>query len=437
MNAYQIILKKRRGEKINKQEIEFLLGGYVKGRIPDYQMAAFLMAVYFQGMEEEEMAEFTEVMAHSGEIINLSSIAGVKVDKHSTGGVGDKTTLVLAPLVAAAGIPVAKMSGRGLGHTGGTIDKLRALEGFEIHLSREEFIDRVLENHLCIIGQTDNLVPADKKLYALRDVTATVDSIPLIASSIMSKKYASGTDALVLDVKMGAGAFMKTLPEAKALAESMVKIGNRLGLRTAAFITDMNQPLGRTVGNALEMKEVVLTLRGQGPLDLTNLCLKLGSCMLVLGGKEDDLELAEERLKEILYSGKALDKFISFVKKQGGRTQGIEDVELLPKADMVEEFKAETEGFVQEIDAFEVGMAAMVLGAGREKKEDEIDLAVGVELFKKIGERVKKGETLFKIHSNYKKKTGDALELLKDAFVISVNEPLIPPLIYNYITAEQ
>ncbi|UNC92526.1 pyrimidine-nucleoside phosphorylase [Candidatus Contubernalis alkaliaceticus] len=436
MNAYQIILKKREGKKINKQEIEFLLGGYVKGWIADYQMAAFLMAVYFQGMSDEELTEFTEVMAHSGEIINLSSIAGVKVDKHSTGGVGDKTTLVLAPLAAAAGIPVAKMSGRGLGHTGGTIDKLRALEGFEVHLSREEFIDRVLDNGLCIVGQTDNLVPADKQLYALRDVTATVDSIPLIASSIMSKKYASGTDALVLDVKMGAGAFMKTLSEAQDLAESMVRIGTRLGVKTAAFITDMNQPLGRTVGNALEMKEVLLTLRGEGPLDLTNLCLKLGSCMLVLGGKEDHLELAEARLKEILYSGRALEKFISFVKKQGGSIQGIEDVELLPRAGMIQDFKAQTEGFVQEVDAFKVGMAAMTLGAGREKKEDKIDLAVGVELFKKIGERVKKGETLFRIHSNSEKKFEAAIELLKEALVISVDEPLIPPLIYDYITGE-
>ena len=436
MNAYQLILKKRNGERLNKEEIKTLVGEYVSGQMPDYQMSAFLMAVFFQGMQEEEMAEFTLAMAHSGDIIDLTSIPGIKVDKHSTGGVGDKTTLVLAPLVAAAGIPVAKMSGRGLGHTGGTVDKLRSLEGFETHLSREEFIDRVRKNNLCITGQTENLVPADKMLYALRDVTATVDSIPLIASSIMSKKFASGADALVLDVKIGRGAFMKTLPEARVLAESMVKIGTCLGLRTAAFITDMNQPLGRAVGNALEVKESILTLRGEGPEDLTELCLKLGSCMLVLGEKEDSLIQAEERLREILYSGRALEKFITFVKNQGGTAREIEEVELLPQAELVEEYKTEAEGFVQEIDALKVGLAAMVLGAGRERKEDEIDLAAGVELFKKIGDRVKKGDILFKVYSSSRKKIMTALNLLMEAFVISQEKPQVPPLIYEYITVD-
>jgi len=436
MNAYQLILKKRNGERLNKEEIKTLVGEYVSGRMPDYQMSAFLMAVFFQGMQEEEMAEFTLAMAHSGEIIDLTSIPGIKVDKHSTGGVGDKTTLVLAPLVAAAGIPVAKMSGRGLGHTGGTVDKLRSLEGFETHLSREEFIDRVRKNNLCITGQTDNLVPADKMLYALRDVTATVDSIPLIASSIMSKKIASGADALVLDVKIGRGAFMKTLPEARELAESMVHIGTRLGLKTAAFITDMNQPLGRAVGNALEVKESILTLRGEGPEDLTELCLKLGSCMLVLGGKEDSLIQAEERLREILYSGRALKKFITFVKNQGGSAREIEEVERLPRAELEKEYVTEAEGFVQEIDALKVGLAAMVLGAGRERKEDEIDLAAGVELFKKIGDRVKKGDILFKVYSSSRKKIMTALNLLMEAFVISQEKPQVPPLIYEYITVD-
>lgn len=436
MNAYQLILKKRNGERLNKEEIKILVGEYVSGRMPDYQMSAFLMAVFFQGMQEEEMAEFTLAMAHSGEIIDLTSIPGIKVDKHSTGGVGDKTTLVLAPLVAAAGVPVAKMSGRGLGHTGGTIDKLRSLEGFETHLSREEFIDRVRKNNLCITGQTENLVPADKMLYALRDVTATVDSIPLIASSIMSKKVASGADALVLDVKIGRGAFMKTLWEARFLAESMVKIGTQLELRTAAFITDMNQPLGRAVGNALEVKESILTLRGEGPEDLTELCLKLGSCMLVLGGKEDSLLQAEERLREILYSGRALEKFITFVKNQGGTALEIEEVELLPQAELVEAYKTEVQGFVQEIDAFKVGLAAMVLGAGREKKEDDIDLAAGVELYKKTGDRVKKGEILFKVYSSSRKKIMTALNLLMEAFVITQEKPLVPPLIYEFITAD-
>lgn len=436
MNVYQLILKKRNGEKLNNEEIKYLLREYVSGRMPDYQMAAFLMAVFFQGMREEEAAEFTLAMAHSGETIDLTSIYGIKVDKHSTGGVGDKTTLVLAPLVAAAGIPVAKMSGRGLGHTGGTVDKLRSLKGFQMHMSRKEFIEKVRKNNLCITGQTDNLVPADKMLYALRDVTATVDSIPLIASSIMSKKIASGADALVLDVKIGRGAFMKTLPEARELAESMVQIGTRLGLKTAAFITDMNQPLGRTVGNALEVKESILTLKGEGPADLTKLCLKLGSCMLVLGEKEDNLEQAEERLKEILYSGRALEKFISFVKNQGGTAQEIIDMELLPRADMVEEYKAEGQGFVQGIDALKVGLAAMMLGAGRNKKEDDIDLAVGVELSKKMGDRVKKGDTLCKVHSNCSQKTKAALDLLKEAFVMSEEEPQIPPLIYDFITID-
>ena len=436
MNAYQLILKKRNGERLNKEEIKTLVGEYVSGRMPDYQMSAFLMAVFFQGMQEEEMAEFTLAMAHSGEIIDLTSIPGIKVDKHSTGGVGDKTTLVLAPLVAAAGIPVAKMSGRGLGHTGGTVDKLRSLEGFETHLSREEFIDRVRKNNLCITGQTDNLVPADKMLYALRDVTATVDSIPLIASSIMSKKIASGADALVLDVKIGRGAFMKTLPEARELAESMVHIGTRLGLKTAAFITDMNQPLGRAVGNALEVKESILTLRGEGPEDLTELCLKLGSCMLVLGGKEDSLIQAEERLREILYSGRALKKFITFVKNQGGSAREIEEVERLPRAELEKEYVTEAEGFVQEIDALKVGLAAMVLGAGRERKEDEIDLAAGVELYKKTGDRVKKGDILFKVYSSSRKKIMTALNLLMEAFVISQEKPQVPPLIYEYITVD-
>ena len=433
MNAYQLILKKRNGDQLNKREITYLLDQYISGRMPDYQMSAFLMAVFFQGMKEKETADFTLAMAHSGEMIDLSTIPGIKVDKHSTGGVGDKTTLVLAPLVAAAGIPVAKMSGRGLGHTGGTVDKLSSLEGFKIYLSREEFIQRVRKNNLCITGQTENLVPADKKLYALRDVTATVDSIPLIASSIISKKYASGADALLLDVKAGGGAFIKTLPEARELAECMVKIGRQLGLKTAAFITDMNQPLGRAVGNALEVKESILTLRGEGPADLTELCLKLGASMLVLGEKMDSLEQAEETLKEVLYSGRALNKFVSFVKDQGGTAREIEDVELLPLTKLIEEVKTETRGFIQEIDALKVGLAAMALGAGREKKEDEIDLAAGVEVFKKIGDTVEKGELLFSLHSSSGEKISTALQLLKEAVVISPEKPSTPPLIHEFI----
>lgn len=435
MNAYQLILKKRNGDPLQKREITYLLDQYTSGRMPDYQMSAFLMAVFFQGMEDKETADFTLAMAHSGEVIDLSTIPGIKVDKHSTGGVGDKTTLVLAPLVAAAGIPVAKMSGRGLGHTGGTVDKLSSLAGFKMYLSREEFIQRVKKNNLCITGQTENLVPADKKLYALRDVTATVDSIPLIASSIMSKKYASGADALLLDVKAGNGAFIKTLPEARKLADRMVQIGRQLGLKTAAFITDMNQPLGRAVGNALEVKESILTLRGEGPADLTELCLKSGACMLVLAEKMDSLEQAEETLREVLYSGRALKKFISFVQNQGGTAREIEDVGLLPRAELIENVKAESRGFVQEVDALKVGLAAMALGAGREKKEDEIDLAAGIEVFKKIGHTVEKGEILFSLHCSSIEKIAAALQLLEEAVVIAPEKPPALPLIHDFIPA--
>lgn len=436
MRASDLILKKRNGGSLKREEIKYLLDCYLEEQIPDYQMSAFLMAVYFKGMNENEMADFTLAMAQSGELIDLSSVPGIKVDKHSTGGVGDKTTLVVGPLVAAAGIPVAKISGRGLGHTGGTLDKLSCIEGFRTELSGDKFIENIKANNLAITGQTADLVPADRRLYALRDVTATVDSIPLIASSIMSKKYASGADALMLDVKTGKGAFMKTREEAVNLAQSMVKIGNVLGLKTGALITDMNQPLGKMVGNSLEVKEAVMTLKGQGPDDLTELCLTLGSYMLVLGEKAGSPVEGKKKIKEALFSGTGLEKFKVFIEAQGGSSEIINNFGKLPQAVLIKEFQSPSEGFIREIDAFKIGKAAMVLGAGRGKKEDSIDSAVGIELNKKVGDWVSKGEPLFIIHSNHPSKTVQAAEILSGAFLLGKKSPEGKPLIYDIIFPE-
>ncbi|MGV3142771.1 pyrimidine-nucleoside phosphorylase [Staphylococcus simulans] len=400
MRMVDLIDKKRDGKALTTEEINWMVEHYTNGDIPDYQMSSLAMAIYFQDMNDEERAALTMAMVHSGDMIDLSKIEGIKVDKHSTGGVGDTTTLVLAPLVAAVGVPVAKMSGRGLGHTGGTIDKLEAVDGFHVEISEDEFIRLVNEDKLAVIGQSGNLTPADKKIYALRDVTGTVNSIPLIASSIMSKKIAAGADAIVLDVKTGNGAFMKTLDDAKALAHAMVKIGNDVGRQTMAIISDMSQPLGNAIGNALELKEAIDTLRGEGPEDLTELVMTLGSQMVVLGGKAETLDEARTLLQEAIDSGVALDKFRTFLGNQGGNTEVVDHPELLPQAKYQIDIPAKSSGVVTEIVANEMGIASMMLGAGRQTKEDEIDLAVGLVLHKKVGDKVEEGESLMTVYSN-------------------------------------
>jgi pyrimidine-nucleoside phosphorylase len=427
-----VIEKKRNGEELTKQEIDFMIKGYTNGDIPDYQMSAFAMAVYFQGMTQGERVNLTQAMVESGDQIDLSGIQGIKVDKHSTGGVGDTTTLVLAPLVGALGVPVAKMSGRGLGHTGGTIDKLESVPGFHVEITNEEFTRLVNENKIAVIGQSANLTPADKKLYGLRDVTATVDSIPLIASSIMSKKIAAGADAIVLDVKTGNGAFMKNLEDAKELAEAMVEIGNGVGRNTKAIISDMSQPLGFAVGNALEVKEAIDTLKGEGPEDLHELCLSLGSHMVTLAGKAESLEEARAMLEEVMKNGKALETFKTFLSSQGGDASVVDQPEKLPTAEFVIEVPAKQTGYVSEITAESIGIAAMMLGAGRLTKESDIDLAVGVMLNKKVGDMAKEGEVLAYIHSNTKD-VKEVMDKIYSAYHV-VNEKVdAPTLIYTEI----
>ncbi|MBC1987741.1 pyrimidine-nucleoside phosphorylase [Listeria sp. FSL L7-0478] len=400
MRMVDIISKKRDGKALSTEEIQFFIDGYTNGEIPDYQASALAMAIFFQDMNDQERADLTMAMVGSGDTIDLSAIEGIKVDKHSTGGVGDTTTLVLAPLVAAVGVPVAKMSGRGLGHTGGTIDKLESIEGFHIELDKKDFIDLVNRDKVAVIGQSGNLTPADKKMYALRDVTGTVNSIPLIASSIMSKKIAAGADAIVLDVKTGAGAFMKTDEDAENLANAMVRIGNNVGRNTMAVISDMSQPLGEAIGNALEVKEAIDTLKGQGPEDLTELVLVLGSQMVVLAKQAETLEEARAKLIEVMENGAALEKFKTFLSNQGGDASIVDHPEKLPQAKYQIEVPAKTSGFVSQIVADEIGIAAMILGAGRATKEDEINLAVGLMLRKKVGDAVKEGESLVTIFAD-------------------------------------
>ncbi len=439
MRAYDLILKKRNGGELTREEIEFLIDGFVREEIPDYQMAAFAMAVYFKGMNKRETLDLTMAMAASGEQLSLKAISGVKVDKHSTGGVGDTTTLVLAPLVAAAGIPVAKMSGRGLGHTGGTIDKFEAIPGFRTELPVAEMLAAVNSIKVAVVGQTGNLVPADKKLYALRDVTATVDSLPLIASSIMSKKLAAGADALVLDVKAGSGAFLKSLDEAFELAQLMVSIGEGAGRATTAYITNMDQPLGKAVGNALEMEEAILTLKGEGPRDLEDLCLVLGGGMLELAGAVSNHREGEKRLQALIDSGAALAKFREFIRNQGGDDRVAEDFSLFPKGGVRVEVSAAAGGYVQSIQAEAVGTVAMVLGAGRTKQGDKIDAAAGVVLEKKVGDRINKGETLAVMHTNYapdSREVSRARELLAAAYLIKDKKQEIPPLLLGRIDKE-
>jgi len=397
---YDLILKKRNGGELSTEEINYFVENYTKGEIPDYQVSALLMAIYFQKMNKRETSDLTMAMVHSGDMLDLSEIRGVKVDKHSTGGVGDTTTLVLTPMVAALGIPVAKMSGRGLGHTGGTIDKLESFKGFSVEMPTEKFINNVNTIKIAVGGQTGDLAPADKKLYALRDVTATVDNVSLIASSIMSKKIASGADAIVLDVKVGDGAFMKNTESAKELATEMVSIGKHIGRNTMAVISDMDQPLGLAIGNVLEVEEAINTLKGNGPEDLLNLSLALGSRMVMLAGKADTAEEAEAMLKETITSGAAIEKLKEFVKAQGGDIECIDNTELFPKAKYVVPVIADNSGVVKKIHAENLGIVAMELGAGRATKESEIDLAVGIVLNKKRGDKVEKGDTIAYVHSN-------------------------------------
>lgn len=432
MRMVDIIAKKRDGGALTKEEIQFFVNGYTNGDIPDYQVSSLAMAIYFQDMNDEERANLTMAMVESGDQIDLSAIDGVKVDKHSTGGVGDTTTLVLAPLVAALDIPVAKMSGRGLGHTGGTIDKLEAVDGFHVEISEDDFMRLVNEHKIAVIGQTGNLTPADKKLYALRDVTGTVNSIPLIASSIMSKKIASGADAIVLDVKTGAGAFMKTNEDAEQLAHAMVQIGNNVGRRTMAIISDMSQPLGYAIGNALEVKEAIETLRGEGPEDLNELVLTLGSQMVVLGGKAETLDEAREKLQAVIDNGAALEKFRDFLTNQGGDGSVVDDVSKLPQADYVIEVPAKSSGVVSRIVADEIGIASMLLGAGRATKEDTIDLAVGLMLRKKVGDKVAEGESLVTIYAN-REDVEDVKQKIYDNVDIS-DHAEAPTLIHTIIT---
>ena len=432
MRAYDIIYKKRQGYSLSREEIEFLINGYSSGKIPDYQISAWAMAVFFQGMDDQETAYLTEAMARSGEIVDLSEIGAKVIDKHSTGGVGDKTSLVLGPLVSAAGIPVAKMSGRGLGHTGRTIDKLESIPGFCTEISSKEFLEYVRSTGISIIAQTADIAPADKKLYALRDLTATVESIPLIASSIMSKKIAGGADGIVLDVKTGNGAFMENLEEARELAEKMVRIGRNVGRKTIAVISDMNQPLGYKVGNTLEVEEAVECLRGKGPEDLRELCLTLGANMLILAEKAADFRTGYEELTDLLDSGKAYEKFLDFVAAQGGDIELIKNDDL-SKADKRIMIEAEDSGFVSSIKTREIGLCAMLLGAGRDNKESKIDYEVGLELKKKIGDRVNAGEPLVEVYYNKEDRLDEVIRRLKDAFIIKKEkqEPLI--LIYEII----
>lgn len=419
MNMYELITKKKRGYELTEEEIIYMISGYTKGDIPDYQMSAMMMAICFQGMTPEETKNLTLAMAQSGEMLDLSAIHGIKVDKHSTGGVGDKTSLVLGPMVATLGVPVAKMSGRGLGHTGGTIDKLESFSGFSTALSKETFINNVNDIHIAIVGQTADLAPADKKLYALRDVTATVDQMSLIASSIMSKKLAAGADAIVLDVKTGDGAFMKTYEDAVALAEAMVSIGKLAGKKVVAVISDMNQPLGYAIGNSLEVKEAIDTLKGHGPKDLEELVLTLGSHMVVAAEKATSIDEARMMLQKILGDGSAFETFRKFIVAQGGCEEEVLHPENLPQAMYIEKVFCNTEGYVNKIHTEKIGRISLYLGGGRETKDSDVDLAVGLILHKKRGEEVVTGEALATIHANSKEKLEQAKQMVIDSVEIS------------------
>ena len=432
MRAVEIIEKKRDGYELSPEEIRFFVEGFTRGEIPDYQAAAFLMAVYFRGMTPRETADLTLAMAYSGRVLDLHDVAPVVVDKHSTGGVGDKVSLVVVPLVAAAGLPVGKMSGRGLSFTGGTIDKLESIQGFRVELTVEEFREQLRRVGAVLCGQSADLAPADGKFYALRDVTGTVPSIPLIAASIMSKKIAAGADAIVLDVKVGNGAFMKTLEDARALAQRMVDIGSALGRRVVAVISDMNQPLGEAVGNALEVKEAIATLRSDGPQDFREHCLTIAAYMLYLGGRAGSVAEGRRLAEETLSSGAAWEKFRALVAAQGGDVEQIEEPERLPRARLIREIPAPADGYIAEMRAYEVGMAAVALGAGRTKKGEPIDPAVGILVHRKVGDPVRRGEPLFTVHANAEERLAEAEAWLSRA--VRIREAPVPPLPHIYET---
>ena len=441
MNVVDIITKTKNAENLNRDEIAYMVNGFTEGSIPDYQMSAFLMAVVLNGMSTENIVAMTEIMRDSGDVMDLSGISGIKVDKHSTGGVGDKTTLIVAPIAAAAGVPIAKMSGRGLGFTGGTVDKLESIPGFRTSVENEEFIRAVNNIGIAVIGQTGNLAPADKKIYALRDVTGTTESLALITSSIMSKKLAAGSDAIVLDVKCGTGAFMKTIPEAEELARSMVEIGKASGKKTIAIISDMNQPLGNAVGNALEVQEAIDVLKGCGPEDVTELSINLAGAMIVAGGlagnareeTNDAVLKGKEIAKEMLDSGKALDKFREFVAGQGGDPEIADNYELMAQPAHSIEVKSPVKGFVTGVDALRIGLASQHTGAGREKKEDSVDMSAGIVLKKKIGDSVEKGELLFTAYANDKEKLKKGAEEALAAFEFGKIKATKPSLIKRVI----
>lgn len=433
---YDIIMKKRNGGQLSEEEIGFFVNGITQGTVPDYQAAALLMAIYFRQMTPQETAWLTAAMAQSGDLLDLSPIRGVKVDKHSTGGVGDKTSLVLGPMIAALGIPVAKMSGRGLGHTGGTIDKLESIPGFKTDLSTERFYENVNRIGIAIAGQTGNLAPADKKLYALRDVTATVENISLIASSIMSKKIAAGSDFIVLDVKTGDGAFMKTEEDSLKLAKAMVEIGAHVGRRTAAIVSNMEQPLGNAVGNSLEVTEAIRTLQGRGPQDLLKLCLTLGACMVMGAGRADNAQRARQMLSETVSDGSALRKLKEMVKAQGGDETAVDDIAKLPTASIRKEITAQEEGFVSAIRCEQIGIAAMTLGGGRRTKEDTIDLGVGIMLKKKAGDYVKYGEPIAEFYANDEKRLKEALDCFQGAYRYGNERPALKPIVLYEVNQE-
>ena len=433
MNMVNIIQKKKEGRSLTKEEIKWFIDGYVKDSIPDYQVSALLMAICFQGLSREETFHLTESMRYSGDTIDLSPVDGIKVDKHSTGGVGDKTTLVLAPLAAACGVPIAKMSGRGLGFTGGTVDKMESIPGFRTAMEPEEFLNQVNTVGMAVIGQTAHITPADKKLYALRDVTATVDNFGLIASSIMSKKLAAGSDAIVLDVKCGNGAFMENIEDASKLANLMVEIGNNAGRRTVAAITEMGQPLGKAVGNSLEVIEAIETLKGKGPEDITELALRLGGIMVFLGGKAKTPEEGHAMTTRALEEGRGLAKLAEFIEAQGGNPQVIEDYSLFPQHSLTRELKAEKDGYVSEIKAAVIGLASQQTGAGRATKEDSIDLSAGIYVCKKVGDKVEQGETLAILYGNDEKKLDGAVETAAVAFQIGEKAVKAPELIKEII----
>ncbi|MEF9991119.1 MAG: pyrimidine-nucleoside phosphorylase [Romboutsia sp.] len=436
MRIYDIIKKKRDKYELSKAEIEFFVRKYSKGEIPDYQAASLLMAIYLNKMNKEETVYLTQAMMNSGDVIDLSEIEGIKVDKHSTGGVGDKTTIALAPLVAACGAPVAKMSGRGLGHTGGTLDKLEAIPGFSIEMETDKFIKSVNEHKIAVCGQTAKIAVADKKMYALRDVTATVDNISLIAASIMCKKLASGANAILLDVKTGDGAFMKTLDDSFELAKAMVDIGNGMNRETIGMITDMDEPLGFAIGNSLEVIEAIETLKGNGPKDFVDLCETLGAYMLVLAKVANDFEDGVKKIREAISSGSALEKLRVFIENQGGDKRVVDDYSLLPSASKIIPIRAQKSGYISKIEAEEVGMAAMILGAGRETKEDVLDLSAGIILEHKVGDYVKEGDVLAYIHLNKEEKLQSTIERFVGAYLI-VSEKVEPKkLIYGVVTKD-